>query len=176
MKIVRPEPPPVAWQNQDLILYHGTRFHYAEEIIRAGIKLSVCSPLTDFGRGFYTTTLLPQAMKWSAQLSERNNETVGGILEYRVKREDLAQLDILWFTFTTTSEEFSNFWSFVFHCRDGNEWHKQNGTMLYYDVVVGPVADKWKDKFLIEDADQVSFHTDKAASILKNAELIKLEL
>jgi hypothetical protein len=173
MENVLPEPMPDVWQNQDLILYHGTTLAFAEIIMKDGIDVEKGNPLTDFGRGFYTTSLLPQAKKWAGQLAIRKNEKAA-ILRYHVKREDLAKLDTLWFTSTTV--ELKNFWSFVFHCRMGNVGHGRSGTMVYYDVVIGPVAAKWEDQMLFADADQVSFHSKRATSILKNSELMMMEL
>lgn len=68
-------------ENDDLILYHGTDDKSAREIIAHGIDLSLCSPLTDFGRGFYTTTNLEQAKNWAVlkatKLRPRNPKAIG---------------------------------------------------------------------------------------------------
>jgi hypothetical protein len=43
-------------------------------------------------------------------------------------------------------------------------------------LVIGPVAAKREDQMLFADADQISFHSERAATILKNAELMTMEL
>lgn len=46
-------------------LYHGTDLFSAEKIIKYGISLSAGRPFMDFGRGFYTTPRLAQAIEWA---------------------------------------------------------------------------------------------------------------
>jgi hypothetical protein len=55
----------VPWTNGDLPLFHGTDDVSASAILSRGVDLRRCSPLTDFGRGFYTTTNLEQAKNWA---------------------------------------------------------------------------------------------------------------
>jgi hypothetical protein len=54
--------PPPPWINQDLALYHGTIATFASAIVAAGVRVSLGKPNTDFGPGFYTTTLKRQAV------------------------------------------------------------------------------------------------------------------
>jgi hypothetical protein len=45
------------------------------------------------------------------------------------------------------------------------------GRPLYtHDVVAGPVTLYWDERILIAGADQISFHTDRAATILNTSE------
>lgn len=46
-------------------LYHGTDLFSAENIIKGGISVSVGRPFMDFGRGFYATPRLAQAIEWA---------------------------------------------------------------------------------------------------------------
>ncbi len=46
-------------------LYHGTDVFSAEKIISEGISTSIGRPFLDFGRGFYATPKLSQAIEWS---------------------------------------------------------------------------------------------------------------
>lgn len=53
------------WTNGSLTLYHGTDDRSASMIIKSRINLGLSNPLTDFGKGFYTTTSLHQATNWA---------------------------------------------------------------------------------------------------------------
>jgi hypothetical protein len=61
-------PPPI-WTDQDLILFHGAIDAYAAAIVRGRVLTSLGRKGTDFGPGFYTTTLLAQVHTGAAQLS-----------------------------------------------------------------------------------------------------------
>jgi hypothetical protein len=164
MENVLAELMPVAWANQDLILYHGTTASFAGAIVQNGIDVEKGTNFTDFGRGFYTTTSLAQAKKWAGQLARSKKERAT-VLQFSVSRDDLSHLETLWFT--GSSADLENYWSFVFHCRQGNPGHKSGGTVLYYDCVVGPVAAKWQDRMLFSDTDQISFHNKESVTILR---------
>src|SRR5208283_4786138 len=66
LPIVFPPPP---WVNQDIVVYHGTVDVSARAIMSGPIKEGLGKPNTDFGPGFYTTTLRRQAHMWAAQIS-----------------------------------------------------------------------------------------------------------
>ena len=64
----------MAWTNQPLILFHGCAASALQPVNPGGIgtagaphniQLPLCRPLTDFGRGFYTTTYEHQAKQWA---------------------------------------------------------------------------------------------------------------
>jgi hypothetical protein len=57
-------------------------------------------------------------------------------------------------------------WSLVCYCRTGGVAHGRIPKGGWYDIVVGPVAASWRKRLSIQDADQVSFHTPAAASLL----------
>ena len=128
MGVSLPEIVPAEWENQDIILYHGTALRYAESIANTGVDVNKGSPFTDFGRGFYATTDLLQAKKWDFKLVQSNMNDEPSVLKYIVERDVLAQFDVLWFTSSQT--EIENFWSLVFHCRQGNTDHKRNRNMI----------------------------------------------
>ncbi len=52
------------WRNQRITLYHGTISIHVKAI-QAGINLTLGRHNTDFGQGFYTTTVLDQAKAWA---------------------------------------------------------------------------------------------------------------
>lgn len=153
---------PPQWSNGDLTLYHGTLAQHAQSILNNRVNLAKGKPGADFGRGFYTTTVRRQAESWAWQLSVRNPSDRPAVLSFRVKRVELGWLDNLWFV--RGSFDAVDFWSLVFHCRSGGD-HLQPG---WYDVVIGPVAAFWRQRLVIYDADQVSFHTQRAADLLND--------
>ena len=60
----------------------------------------------------------------------------------------------------------SDYWQLVTHCRSGND-HARAGApgTGYYDVVYGPVS-LFPQFLVIADADQISFHTEHALTVL----------
>jgi hypothetical protein len=149
----RPWTPP---QSRYIRLYHGCTSHDARDIATHGIDLSRCRVDTDFGRGFYTTTVKYQACQWAwtrfydpAVSRIRPNQPV--ILRFRVDRDDLAGLVSISFVLGGRSER-AGFWSLIQHCRqstpsaindhrgpvslpDGTRW---------YDMACGPVSAFWR--------------------------------
>lgn len=160
----------MAWKNDDLILYHGTDNESARRIIAAGVDLSLCSPLTDFGRGFYTTTNLDQAKNWAVlkaiKIRERNPKAIGTVIELRVSRTWLGTLDTLAFVRDAAETGFADFVRF---CRGGGEPHRIGNN---YQVVYGPVAqwqgitDPARTVLVIKDCDQVSFHNGAVTGLM----------
>jgi len=76
------------WSDQNILLYHGTSDLWTASILQA-VDLSQARPLTDFGRGFYTTTKLVQARRWANDVAR----TWGGsaaVIEFDVERNTLA--------------------------------------------------------------------------------------
>jgi hypothetical protein len=61
-----------------------------------------------------------------------------------------------------------HYWSLVHHCRLGAADHARP-VSGWYDVVYGPVAAFWNQRMAIGDADQISFHTAAAETLLNNA-------
>src|SRR5215467_4717908 len=89
--------PPHPWINQDLVLYHGTIAAYAPAIL-ASVRVGLGKPYTDFGPGFYTTTLLRQARTWAAQIAAtKSPPAVPAVIQITVAREDMARLQTLAF-------------------------------------------------------------------------------
>ena len=122
---------------------------------------------TDFGPGFYTTTLLRQAHTWAAEIAASKVGTKPAVIEITVRREDLAQLETL--AFARGDFHADDYWSLVHHCRKGAMDHGRVLPKTYYDLVYGPVAAFWNQRMTIADADQVSFHTTNAEAILNKS-------
>jgi hypothetical protein len=152
--------PPPAWSNQDLVVYHGTVDTSVAAIVR-GISVRGHAN-TDFGPGFYTTTLQRQAQMWAAQISATRSGTTPAVIEITIQRLALAKLRSL--AFVRGDFDADDYWSLIHHCRTGGLNH---GPLGYYDVVYGPVAAFWNQRMIIADADQISFHTNSAEKVLQ---------
>ena len=97
------------WTDQNILLYHGTSDLWTASILHA-VDLKQAQPLTDFGRGFYTTTKLEQATRWANSVAH----TWGGsaaVIEFDIERNALAKLECLFFIRSDTLAV--DFWSFV---------------------------------------------------------------
>lgn len=158
------------WNNSDLILYHGTDdlsipgasgLRLGAALTAFKVDLRLCRPFTDFGQGFYLTTSDHQARQWANARLLRILAPTGPspnaiVLRFRIKRDWLAGLDMLPFVRPT-----NDFWNLVKDCRNGFPPHQRALRPPCYDVVVGPVS-LWRQIHVIQDCDQVSFHTQRA--------------
>lgn len=159
------------WLNQSLMLYHGTDSGSLRSWpvavgspVPFSINLRRCRRLTDFGRGFYTTTNEHQARQWANTRVLRSpvQPSVKAIvLAFTINRDVLAGFDTLAFVRATTA-----FWDLVTDCRYGFAPHaRAKSGQPAYDVVHGPVT-IWPQSLLIADCDQISFHTAMAVAAL----------
>ena len=135
---------------------------------------------TDFGQGFYTTSVKRQARHWAwKRYYDIPASAVGPagialqpvVLKFRLKLEDLAPLDSLHFVLGDYDDE--RFWSLVQYCRQSTAGTARTHlhptrTDGWYDVVTGPVADFWRQRSTMRQADQVSFHTTGAVDLLND--------
>ena len=103
-----------------MILYHGSYMEIAKPDVQHSRKN------VDFGRGFYTTTLYEQAVKWCGKFKRRGNE--GVISHYEFDEKCLKEVKVL--EFNSYSEEWLDF---ILMCRSG----KDNTD---FDIVIGGVA------------------------------------
>ena len=154
-----------AWNNIPLTVYHGTddaslgQPGITQETVLAGfvMNLTLCRPLTDFGQGFYTTTSLHQAREWAnarvRRLLAPTRTHIAVVIRFSLDRDWLAGLDALAF-----ARPIADFWNLVTDCRYGFSPHQRSGPQAAYDVVYGPVT-IWPSRLLIQDCDQISFHT-----------------
>ncbi len=150
---------PASWTDQPLVVYHGTTDATAASILSTGVSISHGLSRTDFGPGFYTTTVERQARSWAWQRSQRAAGSRPAVLRFDIDRDRLSALDGM--AFVRCDFHADEFWSLVAHCRSGANHHARPGA-VYYDVVYGPVAAFWRQRSSIHDADQVSFHTSAA--------------
>lgn len=175
-----PAPQWVRPRSRYIRLYHGCTSHDLNNILQFGIDLSRCRVDTDFGRGFYTTSVLYQARHWAwARFYDpmvarvRPNQPV--VLKFVLNRYDLAGLYFI--SFVRGSPFNRSFWSLVQHCRLSPAYpakpHDHRGPILqpdgtrWYDIACGPVAAFWRQRYAMQDADQFSFHTAGAIRLLQ---------
>ena len=115
--------------------------------------------------------------KWQAlHPTGTGNQPV--VLRFRVRRcklpgatapldEGLDELASL--AFVLADYHYEDYWSLVQHCRQStpaaihDHRHPVGG---WYDLVSGPVAAFWEQRVAMDDADQFSFHTEKAVRLL----------
>ncbi|MBV9039254.1 MAG: DUF3990 domain-containing protein, partial [Acidobacteriaceae bacterium] len=149
----------------------GTLDPFANAIVTGPVLTSRGRTHTDFGPGFYTTTILRQAHMWAAQLAATKGSVAAAVVQLIVPREELAKLDAL--AFVRGDFDADDFWSLVYHCRRGAADHGRVPSapdyLSMYDVVYGPVAAFWNQRMAIVDADQVSFHTPRAEAVLNRS-------
>lgn len=159
------------WNNQTITLYHGTVDVHVQSI-RNGVTPASGRRDTDFGQGFYATTVLDQAKAWAWGTANRLQTTKAYkhrklravVLQYKVSRDRLAGLESMWFVLGTRDAE--DLWSLITHCRSGAAYNR-TPSMPWYDLVIGPVASQWRSRQTILNADQISFHTKNAVSVLE---------
>jgi hypothetical protein len=157
------------WRDQAIELFHGTTDGWVQDILQA-VDETAGGALKDFGRGFYMTTRFDKAHDW-ANVKSRRAGGAAAVLRFDVSRNDLAQLDCLFFCRGDATAV--DYWSFVQYCRtigrDHNRLHKP-----WYDLVVGPVTGTWKRQTTLRDADQISFHTPYAVAVLNASAKVRV--
>jgi hypothetical protein len=175
-RIGRASMPP--WTSGNLIVYHGTDSHALASygtiarnavLNRFTVNLPLCRPATDFGQGFYTTTSLHQAKEWANSKVRRvtagGGTTAGVVLQFELDRTWLASQETLVFV-----RAINDYWDFVTHCRAGLPVHNRplpRSPNDPFDVVYGLVT-IWPSRLLIQDCDQISFHTDRSVRGLQH--------
>ena len=146
--------PARAWQpdrSRVVALYHGCTSDDRKNIEKNGIQVNLCRADTDFGRGFYTTTLRRQARQWAwiryygPGVRRKGNQPV--ILRFVVEREALGRLDAI--AFVRGDFNSLDFWSLVQHCRQsssGNVRHHERSTGCSSSFGIGTIlrAGPWQ--------------------------------
>lgn len=163
-----------------LKVYHGSIFIVEKP------SLEILNYRTDFGKGFYTTTDIEQAKRWTKIKKERlkkdeTNEIIHQYINIYEYKEN-ESLNIL--NFEEATEEWLKF---VFKNRQSDELVHQ------YDIVIGPVANDNLYQVLVgyengiynmEEtikrlktyllSNQISFHTLKSLECIKYIETIEV--
>ena len=170
-------------RSDHVTLWHGCTAFDKTDLETGGIDLSLCAVDTDFGRGFYTTTLQRQARQWAwdrfYDWQARHPAITGNqpvVLRLRVRRYSVtprrSKLDdgldkLRSLQFVQGAYDNEDYWSLVQHCRQSKPAaqgrlavvhdHKRSPTG-WYQMVSGPVAAFWRQRVAMDDADQFSFH------------------
>lgn len=170
IKLLNPAPTWTKNRSGFITLWHGCTANDAAKI-KTGISLTAGSIYTDFGQGFYVTTLERQARQWAwnRYYGLPPAQQTGGpvILRFRVSRAALGKLQSLHFVLGDYNSE--DYWSLVQHCRNGKTHHPDHPDpkkIFWYEMVSGPVAAFWQQRVAMVDADQVSFHTAAGINLL----------
>lgn len=163
------------------------KIYYGSTVIVKKPSLETLNHKTDFGKGFYTTTDINQAKKWTnikrkrIELEDKNVNVHQYINVYEYTENN--ELNIL--DFKQATEEWLKF---VFMNRQSDELvHK-------YDIVIGPVANDNLYQVLVNYeegiysveetikrlktyllSNQISFHTPKSLECIKYIETIEVD-
>lgn len=103
-----------------MILYHGSYIEISKP------DLSFSRNNVDFGKGFYTTPIYEQAVKWCGKFKRRQKEAIVSYYTF----DDNAYNDLKILQFDTYSDEWLDF---ILACRKGQD-------TTDYDIVIGGVA------------------------------------
>lgn len=103
-----------------MILYHGSYIEIPKpDIIHSRANV-------DFGKGFYTTPIYEQALKWCGKFKRRGKEGIVSCYEF----DEIACQTLKILKFHSYSEEWLDF---ILNCRSGRD-------TTDYDIVIGGVA------------------------------------
>ncbi len=106
-----------------MLLYHGSNVTVSKP------TLLISQRALDFGRGFYLTSSLEQAVRWAKIVTRRRGEGEATVNHYDLDENLLAGLDIL--RFETANGDWLDY---VVQNRRGQ------AVVGDYDIVIGPVA------------------------------------
>lgn len=186
MVILNAAPPWQSPRSEYVVLWHGCTAIDKAGMEKHGISLATCAVDTDFGRGFYTTTVERQARHWAWRRfydwqkenpRETGNQAV--VLRFRMRRHSpnkkkVASFEhgideLLLLSFVLGDYANEDYWSLVQHCRQSTPTaihDHRRPPKHWYDVVSGPVSAFWSQRVAMADTDQMSFHTKAGIRIL----------
>ena len=166
-----------------MMLYHGSNLEIDT------IDLGKCRPYRDFGKGFYTSTVLEQAWKMAKRTVRINKEGSPCVTAFSFDDSLLSDVALSVRQFAVPNNEWARF---VINNRNRKYREVQNpdcNTDNKYDIVIGPVAnddiaaliDVFIAGLISDDAlareltfrnlsTQVSFHTEKSIAGLRKTE------
>ncbi|HEX6682259.1 MAG TPA: LamG-like jellyroll fold domain-containing protein [Candidatus Limnocylindrales bacterium] len=145
-------------------LYHGTSKAGAAAIRRGGINVHFGRGDADFGQGFYLTKLKSQAKEWA---EHGRSPADAEVMHYRVPQRELANLDTKQFPASGGSD-----WESLVMQHRSLGRGSTSPPLHSYEAVEGPMLYN-PDEFLSGQppsvgGHQISFHTDRAGSMLDN--------
>ena len=146
-----------------MTLYHGS------DIIVKEPKLGFSNRNLDFGKGFYTTSLKEQALRWAKRKAVLNAKSTAFVSVFQA---DFSSNNFRVLDFSSDLESWIDF---VCECRSGSQIYEN------FDIIIGKVADAkvfkvvdmYKDKIwdknralkeikVYETYDQIAFVSQKA--------------
>lgn len=155
-----------------LELYHGSNQTIEQ------IDLALCKPYKDFGRGFYLTDILQQALDMAYRRTRVVGSGIPTVTKYVFDEKFLRNGSLKVLSFDQPSKEWAKF---ILANRD-----RKSKFVHDYDIVIGPIADdgvafqlqKFKDggitlNELVKELTykhlnhQYFFGTEKAISLLQ---------
>jgi len=124
----------VSHDEQNIVLYHGTDHHSAEDILVRGIDLCCGRQKRDFsyGSGFYLTKSLDVALNWAKSTTAKP-----AILVFQVDRECLSntkKLDL------SPANQIKRWREIVSSFRAGKRTARTRKSLRLYDLIEGPMA------------------------------------
>lgn len=140
----------MAWDDQAATFYHGTDSLSATSIRLYGIDTSNFRRKSDFGAGFYVTTVVHQAEQWANRRCRKRAGTTAEVLKYELERSSIETLRHLAFVV-----DDNDYYDFIAYCRSGAANHGPNRPSQY-EVVLGPVS-LWPQKLVLASCDQLLF-------------------
>lgn len=173
------------------VVYHATTTEY-EDSLRQGINLNIGRDKVDFGKGFYTTSNIDQARKWSkSKANFRNNE-----IELNKLEEQIEKVEPLIITYSVDIDSLIKLHGKIFKAPDiewakyiaDNRLNKEPIKGVHYTY--GPLADAKIAKPLYEykigkididefwkivsptdlSTNQMSFHTIESLKCLERSD------
>jgi hypothetical protein len=161
------------WTNPPLFVFHGTDLESARAILSPAegrdhaINLTSCRANTEFGPGFYVTTVERQAQDWADGRTKRKTPgRMAAMIRFEIERDGLARCADVVFSNPAGGDDY---WTFVHHCRMARL--PMHGRKAPFDVVVGPVS-LWPQRQLMRDCDQIGFHTERSLAELRRPTII----
>jgi len=167
-----------------MIVYHGSNIEIDK------IKLEKCMPYKDFGKGFYTSPLQEHATKMAKRTTRINETGVPCVTAFLLDDSYLSNTALKIKQFINPDKEWTRFVMNNRNRKFKDTHSNECNTDAKYDIVIGPVANDdivaLMDIFLAglisddalakeltfrELSNQISFHTEKAISLLQKTKV-----
>jgi len=167
-----------------MIVYHGSNIEIDT------IKLEKCMPYKDFGKGFYTSPIKEHASKMAKRTTRINKTGVLCVTAFFLDDAFLSNTTLKIKQFSNPDKEWARFVMNNRNRQFKDVYSHECNTDAKYDIVIGPVAnddiialmDIFLTGLISDDAlakeltfrelsNQISFHTEKAISLLQKTKI-----
>ena len=165
------------------VLFHGTPVNFNQ------VDISKSNTYTDFGKGFYLTSILEQAVEWAGmkRLVNTDLQSLGEIPRTYVLKFELSIEKLSKMNYKIYKGYEPDWLKKVSVCRNTRlSEQERKKAVPEYDVTIGPMADNhvgvvlskyWKGEYKEEETleliqfqkpnMQIAFHTEKSLKALK---------